>query len=560
MQQTYQDRLDLTPVQQRWFGAFGALYGTAQRKLYAQVAKGEVAMDLKVKFCNDYGLSARQFNALRIELAGKIDSTVELLKTRKKDLKNGIASTIKSIARLTKAIKEQKSAKWTPEKQAKQMKQLFGKKRRLVSLKEKLKSVDQRLRANTPGICFGSRKLFNQQFHLDATTFGVGAAGHAAWKQAWQDARSHQFFLVGSKDETAGNQSCKAVIVYAPPTTELAEPTTLSLTVKMPQSLVLKGAPKFLSIEKVRFEYGHEQILKALADGVALSYRFHRDNHSPSGWRVFVASDIADAPKTSLSTNLGVLGVDFNADHLAWSRTDRFGNPLEAGRIDMQQFGKTTGQRTAILSEALDTMFAIAQKLKLPVALEDLDFSAKKQELKKLGERRARMLSGLAYSKFKQLAQGKASRLGVELHFVNPAYTSVVGLVKYAAPLGRSVHQAAAGVIARRAQGYSEKLPKTDAYGARTFKAPLMGCVAVLHLPARNRCESTRAIWGVIRRSLSQHCAELVRSRKRPSWQGTKTPESVSMPQLDGAQVPFREPGRLLSRRTAQTSLTDVPF
>jgi IS605 OrfB family transposase len=559
MQQTYQDRLDLTPMQQRWLDAFGALYGTTQRKLYAQVAKGEVAMDLKVRFCNDYGLSARQFNALRIELAGKIDSTIELLKVRKTDLKSGIKATLKSIAKISKSIAVQKSAKWTKEKQARQEKQLFGKKRRLVSLNEKLISIDRRLRANAPGICFGSRKLFNQQFHLDATTFGVGEAGHAVWKKAWQDARSHQFFLIGSKDETAGNSSCKAQIVHAPPTTEVAMPTTLTLTVKMPQSLVLLGAPKFLSIEKVRFEYGHAQILEALADGIALSYRFHRDNSSPTGWRVFVASDIADKPKTSLSTKMGVLGVDFNADHLAWSRTDRFGNPIEAGRINMHQFGKTSGQRTAILSEALDALFAIAKKHLLAVALEDLDFTAKKQELKKLGERRARMLSGIAYSKFKQLAQSKSSRLGVDLHFVNPAYTSVAGLVKYAAPLGRCVHQAAAGVIARRAQGYSEKLPKTDADGVRTLKAPLMGCVAVLHLPVRNRCESTRAIWGVIRRSLSQHCAELVRVRKRPSRQ-RNTPESVSMPQLDGAFVPSRESGSLLSRRANQTILTDVPF
>jgi len=43
--------------------------------------------------------------------------------------------------------------------------------------------------------------------------------------------------------------------------------------------------------------------------------------------------------------------------------------------------------------------------------MEDLDFAAKKKELSKLGVKHARMLSGLAYSKYQLLARSKASRL-----------------------------------------------------------------------------------------------------------------------------------------------------
>jgi transposase len=207
--------------------------------------------------------------------------------------------------------------------------------------------------------------------------------------------------------------------------------------------------------------------------------------------------------------------------------------------------------------------------------LEELDFSAKKKELAKMGEKRARMLSGLAYAKYQQLAQSKAARLGVELIFIDPAYTSVMGSVKYAVRLGRTVHQAAAGVIARRAQGYSEKLPQSSKEGL-TFLAPLMGHAAVLTLPARNRVESTRGVWAHIRRSLTQHCAEQARLRReRRKSQPKKSSShlgkgldpfnmSVNSCQLDGrpneSSHPSREPGELLARHSFQPEFPDVPF
>jgi IS605 OrfB family transposase len=319
------------------------------------------------------------------------------------------------------------------------------------------------------------------------------------------------------------------------------------------------GAPVFLSIGGIRFEHGQRQVEAALASGTALSYRFHRDDHTASGWRVFVSTDTADVKLVTLPKEMGVLGVDFNADHLAVSKTDRFGNPVAFWRFELPLKGKTSGQRTALLSEALDEVLALATAQSCPVALEDLDFSAKKKELRSLGDKYARMLSGLAYAAFRQLAMAKASRLGIELQFVNPAYTSVAGSVKYAVRQGRAVHQAAAGVIARRAQGYSEKLPKSGPQGA-TFRAPLMGRAAVLSLPARNRDENTRAAWGKIRRSLTQHCAEQARLRKKSSSHPGAAGVPVNMRPLDGAQAPSREPGTLLARRNTSDPFPDVQF
>ena len=77
---------------------------------------------------------------------------------------------------------------------------------------------------------------------------------------------------------------------------------------------------------------------------------------------------------------------------------------MDFGRIDLCLRGKNSDQRDAILSEALEEVFELAAKHSCPIAIEDLDFSKKKSELLKLGVKRARMLSGLAYSKYRQLA------------------------------------------------------------------------------------------------------------------------------------------------------------
>ena len=48
----------------------------------------------------------------------------------------------------------------------------------------------------------------------------------------------------------------------------------------------------------------------------------------------------------------------------------------------------------------------------------------------------------------------------MEVHQVNPAFSSVIGRVKFMERYGLSVHQAAALVLARRLPGCSERIPR----------------------------------------------------------------------------------------------------
>ena len=111
--------------------------------------------------------------------------------------------------------------------------------------------------------------------------------------------------------------------------------------------------------------------------------------------------------------------------------------------------------------------------------------------MSQLGPKAARMLSGLLYAKYRQLLKAKCFRAGVELILIDPAYTSTIGAVKYAARRGWSVHAAAAGVIARRGQKLTEYLPRADT----VIRVPVRGGHHALELPARKSRDSRVAAW-----------------------------------------------------------------
>ena len=70
------------------------------------------------------------------------------------------------------------------------------------------------------------------------------------------------------------------------------------------------------------------------------------------------------------------------------------------------------------------------------------------------------MLSSLSYRKIIQSVHSRAIRHGVEVIDVNPAYTSLIGRIKYAVLYGLTIHASAALAIARRGLGFSEKVPR----------------------------------------------------------------------------------------------------
>jgi IS605 OrfB family transposase len=195
---------------------------------------------------------------------------------------------------------------------------------------------------------------------------------------------------------------------------------------------------------------------------------------------------------------------------LAVTPTNHHGNLLKSKSfiMDLPLQDKSSDARIDTLSCALDKVVNYALMHKLPIAAEELDFSAKKSNMTRKSKKHRVMLSSLMYSKYQELLASKCARAGVELIKVNPAYTSVIGRIKYTLPYGQSVHLAASGVIARRAQGYREKVPSVAFVATGPIKSELV-------LPVRNRTLHTSNRWHYFSQALRKTLYNVISKQKQ---------------------------------------------
>lgn len=501
---TYQARVPVDAGAAAALDAYAELFGWVERTLFARsTAQGVKPEKLKNEYLKRFGITGRQFNAIRVSLDGKTDS----VKGRRTGLIDEAKTRLKKAQATLKKLGTAPKSE-TPEAEAKRLDKLHQKTRRAVTMAARLESMQADHKAGRVRIAFGSRRLFRAQFDLSANGF----ADHAAWRDAWHRARSEQFSVLGSKDETGGCQGCVAT---------LADDGTVSLRLRVPDSLV--KASKYVELHGIRFAYGMDQIRAALEcgrvvervsatgkptktrHGKALTYRFVRDG---KGWRVFVSVSVDPVPTIS-TAQAGAVGADFNADHLAVAETDRHGNLIAHQRIDLDPRGMNSDQRRAAMGDAVKQVVERARASSKPIVIERLDFREKKARLEGADPWRARMLSALAYRDFDSMLRAAAFRAGIDVIAVNPAYTSVIGAVNHAARLGISVHAAAAFAIARRGLGLKER-----PFAAYRSTAPdcQHGIVAVparngghvtFALPARNRAKHVWTQWAAVRSSQS---------------------------------------------------------
>lgn len=150
---------------------------------------------------------------------------------------------------------------------------------------------------------------------------------------------------------------------------------------------------------------------------------------------------------------------------------DADGNLKHHGQFKLNLHSRRSGQVEATLHDVTKQLVLIAQSLHCPIAIENLDFTVKKSQMREQGRRYARMLSGFIYSKFTLVLSQKCQLAGIELIKVNPAYSSMIGLIKFMKQYGLSSDTAAAMVLARRAMRLSERVPNQNAYaGVKSAK------------------------------------------------------------------------------------------
>lgn len=518
---TYQTRLVCSDTETAVLTNIAALMSGIKRELYAAHRKGAPLASLKNATIAKHQIPARYFNAAKAELEGVIRSVLSNLERITQDHKTRLKQQRAAIKRLDQQIAQTDE----PEKRQALCARRHQRQRRLGTLEQRSSQLERRLQANDPQLCFGTKKLFAQQHRLQA----AGFASHAAWQAAWRKARTAQFFLVGSADESTGCQLCNL---------SAQQDGSYTARLRVPDALVAQHG-KYLTLRGIRFAYGSEPIAAALRNnqrrrelqsqagrqqygelykqyGQPLSYRFVRDD---KGWRLFCTTALhmprstpGRRPECGTDIDAGCLGVDLNADHLAVARVDRFGNPKGKWTIPCCTYGLSRAQAQAVIGEACRKLVELATRYQVPISLESLSFTQKKAQLETENNRRyARMLSGLSYDKLKSGIVSRAFRHGVDVFAVNPAHTSTIGRTLYAAQYGYSVHHSAAVAIARRLMNCREQLPRDHVCHVWDDRA---GHVA-LPVPA-DTGRHVWSRWGALRRSLTTALAGQPRRPQRP--------------------------------------------
>jgi IS605 OrfB family transposase len=247
--------------------------------------------------------------------------------------------------------------------------------------------------------------------------------------------KSH-FFLVGSKDENSGNQACQ-----------------------WDGSIVKIRVPACLEAKFGKYVYsqigGFERKNSRLPDTGAKTWHFYKKNNK---WCVALQFTPAPVKQQSRDINYGALGIDLNPGSVGWAYCDKDGNLKAKGKIPLLM-GLSQGKQDAQIVKACVELERLANKYACPIVCEELDFSTKKEQLREKGKKSARILSGWAYKRFFEMLSRILNNRGIELLTVNPAYSSVIGLVKFSRMYGLASDESAALAIARRGMRLSEKIP-----------------------------------------------------------------------------------------------------
>ncbi len=506
LQRTYGTRLSADPARDALLAAYAELYGCAERTLFARLRAGEPLTPLKRTFLVRFGVTARQFNALAATLRGKIASIQE----RRPQL---IAQLQRRIARAETVLRKIPCGTHAHHQ----------KRRRLAILAQRLQALRADDAVGRIRLCFGSRKLFRRQFALAEN----GYASHEHWRREWRAVRSHQVFVLGSKDETAGCQGCVATV---------DADRRIALRLRLPNALA--GSGKYVVIPGLRFAYGHEAVVVAIGrnlsrnprDRQAISWRFVQDR---KGWRVLATVCVPAGTPLSVDHG-GVVGIDLNADHVAVTDLDRFGNVVATFRVPCVTRGKTHPQILAVLGDATSQVVTYACRRQKPIVAEQLDFEEKKAELEQRGVRYARLLSTFAYAAFHAILHARCYDAGIALRRVNPAYTSVIGAYKFADRYGLSRHHAAALSIGRRGMYLAERPNRR------------LDADVAFPLPARNRGKHVWAFWREIARREAVQQARgrpgyLLRSSPAPTPCSVRGPARRAIRSSAAGGTPARE-------------------
>lgn len=439
-----ESKIEYHPFLEDW----GNEYQSLLRRALNDRQKGISETEIEKSFQKKYNIQWAWADSLATNASSVFDqlttakqNQIELIET---DLKAGFAKAAENLETLENGYKNPSQLTLRNFN-----KKLLGVKSKLERLVRKKRQLLELKKTKKLHICWGSKKLFKAQYNLEEN----GYASHEEWLKDWRMKRGGNFYSVG-KGSVNGNN----------PVTKIhhKQDDIFTVTITVPRCYQEIYGNKVTLDFEITKQRKHD-LLYALESNKPVTVQVFRREYKDNQWYIHLSTYVQAIPYISYKKN-GCLGIDLNAESIDLVYVKRDGN-LHRTDDKKTLFSweiptGTTGQVEAKLRDIVAEIVRIGESYECPIACEDLDFSKKKASLRHSPKKYNRLLSGFIYDKFRAFLVARAEKYGIEVIFKNPFATSVIGMVKYMAKYGLNSAYAAAMVIARRALGFSERIPR----------------------------------------------------------------------------------------------------
>lgn len=447
---TVKMRLQMTDELQGYLSSYITFYNSIQRRVFQDLKHG-IPQDLGMSYyisyiCSAYGILKRTANSIRYDMQGRIKAHLELKKTEQKELQAKLSALDKKIQKLEKEACKLKSLAACNELTEDELvgyrnlkTSLYHKKNRRNCYAQKLDSLSWQIKRKDVSLCFGTKKMLDKQNRLPEN----GYRSHGQWLRDFRGKRDCGICFLGSGDESFGNQVL-----------QLRPAGDGSFTMVLFRDKPYRdGHLKQVILLGIRFPYMQAELESAIQNHKPVTYRILR-----KGRRWYLAAMFAMDTLVTTGKSGGVIGADYNDGFIECVETDVSGNMASAWHTALQYHG-AGNKAESELKGAVSSLVRHARDIGKDIVVEDLDFRKKKAgQLKGGNTQYNRMLHAFDYHRYLFWLENLCAKYGVGFHKVDPAYTSKIGKQKYAGSRKLTVHRAAAWVIARREQGFHDKL------------------------------------------------------------------------------------------------------
>ena len=401
--------------------------------------------------CDKYHLLKRTVNSIYFDVDGRMKSYKELKKTERKELiikiaeqEDKVCSLKNNINTLKPKVASNKATNDELKKYRRYKFRLYNAQNRLNRMRQCLSNLEYAIEHDIYSLGFGGKRMFRKQYHLKVNKYKT----FTKWKNDYHKARDTNIYYVGSSDETCGNQLLQMSYDDAS--------DTFSIKLRKEYNYC-EDENKYITLHGITFKHLHDELVNVVKSYgnkpiSPLTYRFKRRG---TRWYLQVIFKIETVEYLTRISN-GTIGLDYNDGFIEMAETDEKGNLCHLEHYPLRYHG--TGNRAkSEIEETISMIVNYSLEKGKDIIIEDLDFKKKKSKVRK-NKKYNKMIHMFDYSRYKKTMENTCHRRKVGLVKVNPYNTSKIGRMKYSNQKKLTVHQSAGYVIARRGQGYTDRI------------------------------------------------------------------------------------------------------